>query len=183
LDQKQFLEEFAEMLGMRAVELTPSTQLSNLDNWESVAYLSTIVLIDEKFGVTISPDDLTSAQTIQDILNAGGPATLAPLISEKRGRITCSTLPEVDADPVLLALIFQNLVSNALQYHCHGETPVIEISGGTSGDFWQFAVKDNGQEIPPDHQDHVFEPLKRLHGNDRRYQPHTFFAGSAPNVS
>jgi acyl carrier protein len=74
LDKKQFLEEFAEMLGMRADELTPSTQLSNLNNWDSVAYLSTMVLIDEKFGVTISPDDLTSAQTIQDILNAGGPA-------------------------------------------------------------------------------------------------------------
>jgi acyl carrier protein len=74
LDKKQFLEEFAEMLGMRTFELTPSTQLSNLDNWDCVAYLSTMVLIDEKFGVTISPDDLTSAQTIQDILNAGGPA-------------------------------------------------------------------------------------------------------------
>jgi acyl carrier protein len=74
LDEKQFLEEFAEMLGMRAVELTSSTQLSNLDNWASVAYLSTMVLIDEKFGVTISPDDLTSARTIQDILNAGSPA-------------------------------------------------------------------------------------------------------------
>jgi acyl carrier protein len=70
LDKKQFLEEFAEMLGMRGDELTPS----NLDNWYSVAYLSTMVLIDEKFGVTISPDDLTSAQTIQDILNAGCPA-------------------------------------------------------------------------------------------------------------
>jgi acyl carrier protein len=62
------------MARQRADELTPSTQLSNLDNWDSVAYLSTMVLIDEKFGVTISPDDLTSTQTIQDILNAGRPA-------------------------------------------------------------------------------------------------------------
>ncbi len=101
-----------------------------------------------------------------DRIIEGVRTTLAPLITEKRARIMCSSLPAVDADPVLLELVFQNLVSNALQYHCPGETPVIEISGGSSGDSWQFAVKDNGQGIPPDHQDRVFEPLKRLHGND-----------------
>ncbi len=74
MDKKQFLEEFADMLGMSAADLTPATQLSSLENWDSVAYLSTMVLLDEKVGVSISPDDLTAAQTVQDILNAGGPA-------------------------------------------------------------------------------------------------------------
>jgi len=74
LDQKQFLEEFADMLGMSAADLTPATQLSSLENWDSVAYLSTMVLLDEKVGVCISPDDLTAARTVQDILNAGGPS-------------------------------------------------------------------------------------------------------------
>ena len=43
---------------------------------------------------------------------------------------------------------------------------MVEISGGRSGDVWQFAVKDNGQGIPLEYQQHVFEPLKRLHGNE-----------------
>jgi acyl carrier protein len=74
LDKKQFLEEFADMLGMSAADITPSTQLSSLENWDSVAYLSTMVLLDEKVGVAISPDDLTAARTVQDILDAGGSA-------------------------------------------------------------------------------------------------------------
>jgi acyl carrier protein len=74
LDKKHFLEEFADMLGMSAADLTPATQLSSLENWDSVAYLSTMVLLDEKVGVAISPDDLTAARTVQDILDAGGPA-------------------------------------------------------------------------------------------------------------
>jgi acyl carrier protein len=74
LDKKQFLYEFADMLGVGAADLTPSTQLSSLENWDSVAYLSTMVLLDEKVGVAISPDDLTSARTVQDILNVGGSA-------------------------------------------------------------------------------------------------------------
>jgi signal transduction histidine kinase len=93
-------------------------------------------------------------------------ATLAPLITETRARIVCGPLPAVDADPVLLELVFQNLVSNALQYHRPGEAPVIKISGGSSGDAWQFAVTDNGRGISPEYQDRVFEPLKRLHGTD-----------------
>jgi signal transduction histidine kinase len=101
-----------------------------------------------------------------DQIMEGVRTTLAPLTTEKRARIMCSSLPVVAADPVLLELVFQNLISNALQYHCPGEEPVIEISGSNSGDSCQFAVKDNGQGIPPDHQDRVFEPLKRLHGND-----------------
>jgi acyl carrier protein len=74
LDKNQFLEEFADMLGMSAADLTPATPLSSLENWDSVAYLSTMVLLDEKVGVAISPDDLTAARTVQDILDAGGPA-------------------------------------------------------------------------------------------------------------
>jgi acyl carrier protein len=73
LDKKRFLKEFADMLGMTAADLTPSTQLSGLENWDSVSYLSTMVLLDEKAGVTISPDDLIAARTVQDILDAGGP--------------------------------------------------------------------------------------------------------------
>jgi signal transduction histidine kinase len=92
--------------------------------------------------------------------------TLAPIINKTGARIICETLPTVDADPILLEQLLQNLVANALQYHRDGEAPVIEISGGSSGNLWQFAVKDNGQGIPLEHRDRVFEPLKRLHGND-----------------
>jgi signal transduction histidine kinase len=92
--------------------------------------------------------------------------TLASLIAETGAQIVCKPLPAVEADPVLLEQLFQNLIGNALQYRRAGEAPMIEISGNRSGEVWQFAVKDNGQGIPPTHQDYVFEPLKRLHGND-----------------
>jgi acyl carrier protein len=74
LNRQQFLAEFAEILGVSAADLTPTTELSSLETWDSVSYLSTMVLLDERLGVAISPDDLTAAKTVQDILNAGGPA-------------------------------------------------------------------------------------------------------------
>jgi light-regulated signal transduction histidine kinase (bacteriophytochrome) len=124
-------------------------------------------LIDSLLRYAQAGKGLLNRQCVKmDHIIEGVRATLAPLITEKRARIIYNSLPAVNADPVQLELVFQNLVSNALQYHCPGEAPVIEISGSSSGDSWQFAVRDNGQGIPPDHQDRVFEPLTRLHGND-----------------
>jgi signal transduction histidine kinase len=92
--------------------------------------------------------------------------SLAALIAETGAQIVCKPLPVVEADPVMLEHLFQNLIGNAIQYRRPGEVPVVEISGGQSGELWQFAVKDNGEGIPFNRQNYVFEPLKRLHGSD-----------------
>jgi light-regulated signal transduction histidine kinase (bacteriophytochrome) len=92
--------------------------------------------------------------------------TLAPLIAKTGAKIICKPLPMVEADPVLLEHLFQNLLANGIQYHRPEEAPVVEISGEASKEGWQFAVKDNGQGIPRDYQDGIFEPLKRLHGSE-----------------
>ena len=60
--------------------------------------------------------------------------TLAPLIAQTGGQIVCKPLPAVEADPVLLEQLLQNLIANALHYHRPGEAPVVEISVGHSGD-------------------------------------------------
>jgi signal transduction histidine kinase len=93
-------------------------------------------------------------------------ATLAPLITATGAQIVCTPLQAVEADPIMLEQLLQNLVANALQYHRSGIAPVVEISSIWSGDVCQLAVKDNGQGIALKYQDRVFEPLKRLHGSE-----------------
>lgn len=92
--------------------------------------------------------------------------TLEPLITTSRAEIICKPLPAVEADPDLVERLLQNLVANAIQYHRPEESPVVEISSGPSGEGWQFTVKDNGQGIPRNYQDGIFEPFKRLHGSE-----------------
>jgi signal transduction histidine kinase len=92
--------------------------------------------------------------------------TLGSLIKNTGAQIVSKPLPVVEADPVLLEHLLQNLVANAIQYRRPEKAPAIEISGVRSGEGWQFAVKDNGQGIPLKYQEHIFEPLKRLHGNE-----------------
>ena len=103
-----------------------------------------------------------SADTVIDAVRG----SLAALIGETRARILSGGLPTLDADPVLLERVFQNLIANAIKYHRPGEPPVVEIRGEPFEDGWRFAVKDNGQGIPREYQSTIFEPLKRLHGTD-----------------
>lgn len=91
---------------------------------------------------------------------------LAALIEKTGARISCSALPAVEADPVLLQQLFQNLIANAIKYHRAGHPPVIEIDGDRCEEGWKFSVTDNGQGIPREHHAMIFEPLKRLHGSE-----------------
>jgi PAS domain S-box-containing protein len=92
--------------------------------------------------------------------------SLGALIAKTGARISTIGLPDVDADPVLLQQLFQNLIANGIKYHRQGEAPVIEIHGESIPEGWRFAIKDNGEGVLPKHRALIFEALKRLHGND-----------------
>jgi acyl carrier protein len=74
MSQDEFTREFAEMLSIAPDELHPDTDLTALAEWDSVGYLSAMVLIDEKLGIEIRPDVLSNARTFSDILTAVGTA-------------------------------------------------------------------------------------------------------------
>ena len=92
--------------------------------------------------------------------------SLGALIAKTGARISTTGLPTVDADPIQLQQLFQNLVANGIKYHRQGEAPIIEIRGEPVPDGWRFSVKDNGEGILPEHRALIFEALKRLHGSD-----------------
>lgn len=49
--------------------LTPDTALDDLDEWDSMAALSLIVMIDEECGKRINGDDVKKFITIKDIMD------------------------------------------------------------------------------------------------------------------
>lgn len=65
-----FITEIADILGMPAHTLTPETDLTAIPAWDSVAWLSSLVLIDEKLGAAVRPEMVSGARTLQDILQA-----------------------------------------------------------------------------------------------------------------
>jgi light-regulated signal transduction histidine kinase (bacteriophytochrome) len=108
--------------------------------------------------------DLT--QSVKEALS-----DLKVLLEDSGAQIEIGTLPTVEADPVQMRQLFQNLLGNALKYR--GEkTPVIRVyvEPGECEGFHEIRVEDNGIGFDQCYLDNIFKPFQRLHGKGAPYE-------------
>ena len=70
MNLEQKMELIAELLELEVGDFTPETNLDDLEEWDSLAAISYVVMMDEHFGVTANPNDVRNFKTIQDILDS-----------------------------------------------------------------------------------------------------------------
>ena len=68
-DQEK-MECIAESVEMDVSEISPDTVLSELENWDSVAVLSIISVINEKFNKFPSAAEILKYTTVRDLMEA-----------------------------------------------------------------------------------------------------------------
>lgn len=66
LKEKMILIE--ETLDTEEGALSPETLLEDLDEWDSIAALSLIAMLDDNFERTITGDEIKALKTVGDIL-------------------------------------------------------------------------------------------------------------------
>jgi signal transduction histidine kinase len=79
-------------------------------------------------------------------------------------RITHDPLPTVQANELLLAHVFQNLIENAIKYRGQ-EPPKIHVSSRRGPAEWVISIRDNGKGIPPQHLGKIFDLFERAGEN------------------
>jgi PAS domain S-box-containing protein len=80
--------------------------------------------------------------------------------------VTHDSLPVIQTDDTQLALVFQNLVGNAIKYRST-EVPRVHVSARKNGGHeWIFSVRDNGLGIDPKYFERIFILFQRLHGRN-----------------
>lgn len=130
---------------------------------ESIRRLET--LINDLLVYSRAIHEYQLEQTEIESSEALGVATnnLNELIGSTGAEITTSGLPRLLVPQTQLVQIFQNLIGNALKYR-RTVPPVICVIAQRRSDDWVFAVKDNGIGIHADYHMNIFQPFKRLHG-------------------
>ena len=68
MEFKEFLAELADLLEVDAEDLNDDYELDR-ENFDSVAVVSTIALIDEYFDVTVNGKSLSQAKTVGEIMD------------------------------------------------------------------------------------------------------------------
>lgn len=100
------------------------------------------------------------AKIVDDVL-----VDLEQRIADTEGTVkVIDALPAVDADPMQLQQLLQNLVGNALKYRRPDVAPEVRVSCVESPMGWTIQVSDNGIGFSQDQADRIFAPFQRLHG-------------------
>jgi signal transduction histidine kinase len=87
---------------------------------------------------------------------------------DAEGCVIVDRLPAVEADPVQMRQLLQNLIANALKFHRPEVPPLVRLGTrpGRTPDHVAFAVTDNGIGFEPEHEERIFRVFERLHTRD-----------------
>ncbi len=91
---------------------------------------------------------------------------LEVVIENSHGEVAVDKMPKIEADPLQMSQVFQNLIGNSLKFHRPGIPPQIRIYSKAAGDnktAVQIIVEDNGIGIKANHLDRIFTVFERLH--------------------
>ncbi len=158
---------FAEIISRRHKECL---------NEEGRHYIDNLVHASERMSELI--DDLLTYARLGRSGVRHEPVALAELLVDvrKNNRLTLKAadgtvtiqenFPTMTGDRTLLALIFMNLLDNAIKYHKPGIPPQIDLTFNLDEHFLIIKVRDNGIGIPPEYHEKIFNVFQRLHSED-----------------
>ena len=98
------------------------------------------------------------------------------VIEQKNAVVEVGELPTIEADPVQMRQLFQNLISNALKFQVSGDKPVVIVEGrvyqmkepriasvAPGEEICKIVVRDNGIGFDPKFAEQIFVVFQRLH--------------------
>ncbi|HZU66939.1 MAG TPA: ATP-binding protein [Ktedonobacteraceae bacterium] len=94
---------------------------------------------------------------------------LEALLQATRGTVEIDTLPIIEADPLQMRQLLQNLIGNALKFHRPGVPPCVSVAAElqvnpeASEEQCVIAVRDNGIGFDEKYLDRIFTVFQRLH--------------------
>ncbi|MCA9385376.1 PAS domain S-box protein [Candidatus Dojkabacteria bacterium] len=107
----------------------------------------------------IEPEAVNILDIVKNVVNE-----LRPKILEKQHQIQGEfnqNIPQINSDPRLVSMVFQNLISNAIKYTPEKGTIAVSMTLTKDNNYILASVKDTGYGIPKEEQGKIFTKLFR----------------------
>jgi two-component system, NtrC family, sensor kinase len=114
-----------------------------------------------------------------NVVTKGVLSDLEVRIEQKKATVEVSELPTIEADPLQMRQLLQNLIGNALKFQSADSHPVVKITGkilkspfaGTPeedpyAEQCELTIQDNGIGFDEKYLDKIFAVFQRLHGRN-----------------
>jgi light-regulated signal transduction histidine kinase (bacteriophytochrome) len=129
-----------------------------LDSSERLVHMMDALVNHAKYGREEFEQRLDLGEVVQGIK-----ADLRCMIKRTGGSVECTTpMPRVEAGPLGMRMVFQNLIENALKYAKPGERPVVRLSAERLNAGWLFRCTDEGKGMSQHQVDHAFDAFRRF---------------------
>ncbi|MBD2042775.1 PAS domain S-box protein [Microcoleus sp. FACHB-672] len=104
-------------------------------------------------------ETVSVADLLEDVLDSLAPPASFTVEVEPE-------MPALETERLLLEQVFANLIGNAIK-HNHRQAGHVKISVKDLGDFYEFAVADDGPGIAPEYHEKVFVIFQTLEARDK----------------
>jgi PAS domain S-box-containing protein len=94
-------------------------------------------------------------------------------ILQTGGQVEVEALPCVEADPIQIHQVLQNLIGNGLKFHNADTPPIVKVSGTITksrigkGEVVSIQVEDNGIGFEEQQFEKILQPFQRLHSRNK----------------
>lgn len=164
------IRAFGDRLKMKCASVLPTEGADYLDRMQNAsARMQTLINDLLTFSRVISRTEpfvtVDLAQVTREVLS-----DLEVRIEKTRATVEVGALPKIDADPMQMRQLIQNLIGNALKFHPPDAKPRVKVNAETiAGDFGEgpvckLTIQDNGIGFDEKYLDKIFAVFQRLHG-------------------
>ncbi len=158
------IEAFGQQLNERVGPLLGETERDYLERMMNAARRMSSMIEDllALAGVTTGAKpyvDVNLSQVIKTVLD-----DLEIQMRQTGGKVILDQLPTVEADPLQMHQLFQNMINNALKFSRPGVPPLVHITCKyLPGNEVEINISDNGIGFEKESLERIFQPFQRLH--------------------
>jgi PAS domain S-box-containing protein len=158
------IQAFGDLLRSKHAALLPDQARDYIERMQSAARRMQVLINDLLSFSRVTtkaqpfvPVDLAhvAAEVVKD---------LEVRLHDSGGRIVVGAMPVIDADPLQMRQLLQNLAGNGLKFHRPDVPPAVEMHATIDGDRCHITVSDNGIGFEEKYAERIFTMFERLHG-------------------
>jgi PAS domain S-box-containing protein len=172
------IQIFSNLIKENGIELTPQTKKYLEKIIVSSSRMKTLIIDILNYSKLSSHEHAIECVDLNEVLKELL-EDFELIIEEKGAVIEKGELPCIDVNKGQIRQVFQNIISNALKFSKHDQSPLIRISSRTiaeksfasaddeTGEFSEITITDNGIGFDEKYVANIFTLFERLNSKDR----------------
>lgn len=167
------IEAFGDRLAKKHSDLLPDDGKMFIDRMQNAASRMRELINDLLSYSRVTTNAKPFANVNLNEIVDGVKSDLQIRLQEINGIIETNNLPQMEADPIQMRQLFQNLISNALKFKKPDVDPIVRVfaeehietdKNKIETKYWKIMIADNGIGFDNKYKDQIFTIFQRLHG-------------------